>query len=79
MTLPSNSEVLWIQSNVGNLDSEDPELVILQDIRERYRTSSVVNYAQHDPSIRWIKSRFLHQEDYEYRVNVFQFAEPIIP
>jgi hypothetical protein len=56
--------------------SEEPGVEALEELRRLYEETRVYNYAPQDPSIRWLKTNFLRQDDYEYRVNVFQFSNP---
>ena len=68
------SELWWLNSNLGlSRYDEDPELKILKQIRSSYAHFEVYNYGQQAASIRWIKSELLGQQDYEYRLNVYQF------
>ncbi|MDQ5853781.1 MAG: hypothetical protein M3380_17285, partial [Chloroflexota bacterium] len=76
-----HSEVWWINSNLGaQIYNKNSEAEILQEIKKKYRTVMVSNYAPQDPSIRWLKMNLLNQrDDYEYRVNVFKFSDPVEP
>ena len=76
-----HSEVWWINSNLGaQIYDKNSEAEILQEIKKKYRTAMVANYAPQDPSIRWLKMTLLNQrDDYEYRVNVFKFSDPVEP
>jgi uncharacterized membrane protein len=72
-----NGEIWWIQTNLGRGNAGDEnEQAILQAALERQPEVKIVNYAPQDASIRWLKSRFMGQEDYAYRVQVYQFSLP---
>jgi len=42
----------------------------------RYPLDATYNYAAQDASIRWLKAKFLNQDDFEYRVNLYRFFGP---
>ena len=72
------SQVWWIQSNLGaSLQIYVNETEIFQEIRNRYKDSIEYHFAPQDPTIRWIKTTLLNRDDYEYRVDVYRFGQPI--
>ncbi len=72
------SQVWWIQSNLGaSLKIYVNETEIFQEIRNRYKDSIEYHFAPQDPTIRWIKTTLLNRDDYEYRVDVYRFGQPI--
>lgn len=67
-------ELWWLHSNVGLARyDQDPELEVLRQVQAAYAHLEVYNYGQQAASIRWIKSRLMGQQDYEFRLNVYQF------
>jgi hypothetical protein len=71
------AQVWWIQSYLGrDLPEEKSELDRFEQILQDYPAAEIYSYGPQDASIRWLKRRFLQQEDYAYRVQVFQFTLP---
>ena len=72
----NHSQVWWIQTNLGELAyDEQAEQSVLDDLARLYQTSQVANYAPNDPSIRTLKTKFMHQKDYAYRLQVYHFSD----
>lgn len=70
-------EVWLIQTNLSRVSPwTDRETVILEELSASYQATEIYNYAQQDESIRWLKTKLMGQEDFEYRVNVFRFFNP---
>jgi uncharacterized membrane protein len=70
-------EIWWIQTNLGSETAGDrEEQDFLQAAMAGRLQVRVSNYAPQDATIRWLKSRFLGQEDYAYRVQVYRFSPP---
>jgi len=71
------SEIWWIQSSRGEFANfkggYDEQFSLLQD---QYELNETYQYVRHDPQISMLKSRFLGQEDYDYRVSVYKFVMP---
>ena len=76
-TAGNPTEIWYIQSNLGRVDGYGDlpaqQEAFLAEMALRYPDSSVYDYAPQDPSIRSLKARIFHQDDYEYRVNVRKF------
>lgn len=69
-------EVWWIQINFGTNvfgESAPPQINSIEEIYYPYLNVKVLNYAQQDPTIRWIKSIIMNMRDYEYRISVYKF------
>ncbi len=71
-------ELWWLQSNLGRrgMYDQQAENAILAEIEQRYRQLERTDYIEHHPAIRMLKTRFLGQEDYAFRLNVYRFSEP---
>jgi hypothetical protein len=68
-------DVWWVRSNLGEPDREsggEVEGIVLAN--KLYWLSERANFARQADSLRWLKTRFLGQLDYEYRVNLFHFV-----
>jgi len=67
-------EVWWLQNNIGGYaydrSHEEAAFTALQAI---YPQVDQFDYAAQDASIRQIKARWLGQEDYPYRLNLYHF------
>ena len=74
------ADLWWIQINLGapNVNAILPSDFV-NKLEQTYQHVSVMNYAPQDRSIRWIKSNFFHQVDYEFRVSVYHFSDPFQP
>jgi uncharacterized membrane protein len=74
----SASEVWFIRTNLGREDASSEQVKAQNDflskLAQLYPHSTIYNYAPQSPSIRWLKSKLLNQEDYEYRVNLIQLS-----
>ena len=69
-------EVWWLQNNIGGYDYQrDQEQAAFQALQETYQQVMRYDYGAQDDSIRWIKSRWLGQDDYPYRLNLYQFSQ----
>jgi uncharacterized membrane protein len=74
------SDLWWIQNNLGAPDLKGQQPVSFVDqLKETYNEFSLTHYAPQDRSIRTIKTNFFGQVDYEYRVSVYHFSEPVQP
>jgi len=74
---PQILDVWWIKTNLSvEISDNKGKVEILGQIRQSYPESDTYNYAPLDPSIRWLKGKLFHQQDFEYRVNVFRFYNP---
>ncbi len=72
-------EVWWLQNNIGGYDyARQHEQAAFQALQAAYPQVEQFDYAAQDASIRQIKARWLGQEDYPYRLNLYHF-EPGIP
>jgi hypothetical protein len=71
-------EVWWVHTNVGGdlYERQDIDQKFLGVASSRYSKTDVTHYVEHDPSIRWIKSRFMGKADYDYLVVVYHFYNP---
>ena len=70
-------EVWWIDIYLSRISpGKDPEQKILDQLARQYGSVSTHGYGKQDPSIRQLKSRFLGQDNYEYRVVVYRFFNP---
>jgi hypothetical protein len=74
------SEVWYIQTNLSREDlyGDQPaqQAAFFDEMARRFPLDSTYNYAAQDPSIRWLKAKFLNQDDFEYRVNLRRFFGP---
>jgi uncharacterized membrane protein len=71
-------EVWWLQNNIGGYDYQrDQEQAAFQALQGTYQQVEQYDYGAQDESIRWIKSRWLGQDDYPYRLNLYQFNQPL--
>jgi hypothetical protein len=71
-------EVWWLQNNIGGYDYQrDQEQAAFQALQDTYQKVEQYDYGAQDESIRWIKSRWLGQDDYPYRINLYQFNQPL--
>lgn len=72
-------EVWWLQNNIGGYDyARQQEQAAFQALQAAYPQVEQYDYAAQDASIRQIKARWLGQEDYPYRLNLYHF-EPGSP
>jgi hypothetical protein len=73
-------EVWYIQTNLGRGETDGSQSglqeTFLAEMARRYSISSDINFAPQDPSIRWLKSKLINQEDYEYRLILRRFFQP---
>jgi uncharacterized membrane protein len=70
-------EVWWIRIYLSRIfQGKDDEQAILDQLARQYGAVSTHGYGQQDPSLRQLKSRFLGQDNYEYRVVVYRFYNP---
>jgi len=68
------SEVWWLQNNIGGYAYDRTrEEAAFQALLSAYPKVDRFDYAPQDASIRQIKSRWLGQEDYPYRLNLYHF------
>lgn len=73
----SGGEIWWVQTNLGNETAGDKvEQAALQAALASGLEVIATPYTPQDASIRWLKSRFLGQDDYVYRVQVYRFSLP---
>ncbi len=72
----SNPPEVWYLRTNRTLDysSKAVDDALVQQIRSQYPRQAVTNYAPQDASVRRFKQLFLRQDDFEYRVNVYQFS-----
>ncbi len=72
-----NSEVWWIQNNLGRaLTSKDEEAQILDQLANKFGVHAIQGYGEQDASIRRLKTRYTGQDDYQFRVLVHHFHSP---
>ena len=70
-------EVWWIKIYLSRIfQGKDDEQAILDQLARQYGAVSTHGYGQQDPSLRQLKSRFLGQDNYEYRVVIYRFYNP---
>jgi len=70
-------EVWWIEIYLSRISRDKAdEHAILDQLARDYGAASTRGYGKQDPSIRQLKSRFLGQDNYEYRVVVHRFYNP---
>jgi 4-amino-4-deoxy-L-arabinose transferase-like glycosyltransferase len=70
-------EVWWIEIYLSRIsEGKEHEQAILDQLGKDYGAVSTHGYGKQDPSIRQLKSRFLGQDNYEYRVLVYRFYNP---
>jgi uncharacterized membrane protein len=70
-------EVWWIEIYLSRISQgKDNEQAILDQLARDYEAVSSKGYGKQDASIRQLKSRFLGQDNYEYRVVVYRFYNP---
>ncbi len=70
-------QVWWVQTNLGTARSETArDTSIREDLALLFPSREIYNYARQDDSIRWLKTTYLGQDDYEYRVEVHRFYMP---
>jgi hypothetical protein len=77
---PPASEVWWIQTNLGTdllAERETADALAFHAMSALYGNVSATDYAPHDPAVRQFKELVSQQEDYEYRVTLFRFSDPI--
>ncbi len=68
------AEVWWLQNNIGGYDyARQQEQAAFQALQAAYPHVEQFDYAAQDASIRQIKARWLGQEDYPYRLNLYHF------
>lgn len=73
------AEVWWLQNNIGGYDyARQQEQAAFQALQAAYPDVEQYDYAAQDASIRQIKARWLGQEDYPYRLNLYHF-KPGLP
>lgn len=68
------SEVWWLRTNLSEPDREsggEVEAIVLAN--GLYQLADRADYARQAESLRWLKTRWLGQNDYEYRLNLFHF------
>jgi uncharacterized membrane protein len=70
-------ETWWFQNNLSlkSLD-RDTEQTDLEQLSKSYAASSTRGYGEQDPGIRRLKSWFLKQDDYQFRVVEYHFYNP---
>lgn len=67
-------EVWWLQNNIGGYAYDRTlEEAAFQALNKAYPQVEQEDYASQDDSIRQIKARWLGQEDYPYRLNLYHF------
>lgn len=67
-------DVWWMRTNLGEPERAsggEVESIVLAS--GAYQLTYTENYARQSDSLRWLKTRFLGQNDYEYRLNLFHF------
>jgi hypothetical protein len=70
-------EIWWIDINLGRTDpSKEREKATLDQLAREYAAVSKTGYGKQDPSIRQLRSKFMGQDNYEYRVVVYRFYYP---
>jgi 4-amino-4-deoxy-L-arabinose transferase-like glycosyltransferase len=68
------TDVWWLRTNLsepGRESGGEVEAIVLKN--GLYRLVDSANYARQAESLRWLKTRLLGQNDYEYRLNLFHF------
>ncbi|HWQ84491.1 MAG TPA: glycosyltransferase family 39 protein [Anaerolineales bacterium] len=71
-------EVWWLQNNIGGYDYDRAlEEAAFQALQAAYPQVKRLDYGAQDASIRSIKARWLGQEDYPYRLNVYHFSTAV--
>ena len=71
-------QVWWLQNNIGGYDYQrDQEQAAFEALQATYHQVEQYDYGAQAESIRWIKSRWLGQDDYPYRLNLYQFNQPL--
>ncbi len=69
------SDVWWLRTNLGEPEREsggEVESIVLAN--GLYQLAERADYARQADSLRWLKTRWLGQKDYEYRLNLFHFV-----
>ena len=67
-------EAWWLHNNIGGYAyNRQPEETAFQALQMAYPLREQFDYAAQDASIRQIKARWLGQEDYPYRLNLYHF------
>lgn len=70
------AEVWWLQNNIGGYAyARDVEQAAFQALQAGYPQMTRFDYTAQDVSIRVIKARWLGQEDYPYRLNLYKFNQ----
>lgn len=70
-------QVWWVQTDLGTARSEtDRDTSIRENLALLFPSREIYNYARQDDSIRLLKTTYLGQDDYEYRVEVHRFYMP---
>jgi len=71
------SEIWWIQSNRGEESNfKNTYAEQFSSLQEQYIQDDTFHYVPHDPGISMLKSNFLGQKGFEYRVIVYKFVIP---
>jgi uncharacterized membrane protein len=73
-------EIWYLRTNLSREDlyGDQPaqQAAFFTEMARRYPLDATYNYAAQDASIRWLKAKFLNQDDFEYRVNLYRFFGP---
>jgi 4-amino-4-deoxy-L-arabinose transferase-like glycosyltransferase len=68
----------WLVQNNLSLKTVDrsAEQAILDQLSKSYASAATLGFGEQDPGIRRLKSWFLKQDDYQYRVVLYHFYNP---
>jgi uncharacterized membrane protein len=73
----SAPEVWWIQNNLSLATTDkEKEQAFLSQLSQAYATVATRGFGKQDPGIRRLKSWFLVQDNYEFRVLLYHFGNP---
>ncbi len=73
------SQIWWIQQNIAQrYYNKQGEQDLLASVTAAYQSTAVTNYGLHDPVVRRVKNALLDErDDYDYRINLQKFSEPL--
>lgn len=71
-------EVWWVHTNAGGIQygREEIDQEYLKIAENQYPSFEMKKFVLHEPSIRWLKTRFMGHSDYDYLIILYHFYSP---